>query len=565
MSTSDNVDVHVRMRDAARFKQEARGVKDSIDDIGDSGQRTAAKLGALAAASSRTRVNIGPFSTSMRGGATALGAMVLGVEKLTPGIVGLAEATVSVVGGGAAAGGVGLLAVGQAAGVAALGFAGLDEALGGSEDAMRRLSPQARVLFDMLQTEHERLKGIAEGGLLPGLTAGGTEAMRNAGVVRAIVQDTSRMLGNLAREGGAMLGSAEWGRDLRTVGAANVQILDSLGGAGLHLADALRHIAVEAAPLAKWLAESAETGAGLIENWAEDARRSGDMARFFDDTRRNLELIASIGGHGGRGIINLFGAADVDGTRTLANLDRIMARFERWTASGAVQEDLGKAIVAEIPDAIAAGMDAVARNLPAAAGTAATVFWEAFWDSSLEGKAVMGALAFVKFGGFKAAGGLLGRGGAAAGLTGKGGTPANPVWVAVVNGGLPGGGGRGPGGVIGAGKNFLKSPLGKGGIIGALAVAGAADAKFLWEDIQRERERTGDWTPEQRRAEAARGLQSIRPLSGQAPTRTMVPVDSQGFPTGAPIRITLHNTTTLDGEVVERHSREVLERRQARG
>lgn len=559
MSTNDNVDVHVRLRDKAKFKHDARDSADSIDDIGDAGDRAARKLGALSVASTNTRLNLGPFSTTMRGGVIAVGAMAIGVERLTPGLVGLAEATASVVGGGAAAGGVGLLALGQGAGVAALGLHGLSDALGGNEEAIRRLAPEARELFDMLSQERDTLQGLAQGGLLPGLTEGGQAAMRNAGVIRAIVQDTARMLGGLAREGGNMLGSPEWGRDLQTVGAANVEILDSLGGAGLHLADALRHVAVEASPLAKWLAESAESGSRMVELWARDARASGDMARFFADSRRNLELIASIGGHGGRGIINLFGAQDVDGTRTLANLDRLMARFERWTSSPAVRNGLGDAIVAEIPDAMGAASDMIARTLVEAAPKAAELFIDGFIEADAWGKLLMGGWLFRKLGGFKAAGGLLGKTGmpGTAGLTGKGGSPANPLWVAVVNGDMPGGG-RGPGGVLG--KAGRVGRFARGGFLSLGAVAIEEAVRRSAEEIQRQK--NDGLTSDQFSRRASRQLRDRVPLSGEAPPRFRVPVDAQGFPTGPPIR--LENVIKIDGEVVERHSREVLERRQAR-
>lgn len=446
MADDESVDIRIQLKNAAKFQRDAKASARSIDNIGDQARQAARQLRKMNAASSKTRVQLGPFSTSVRGGALAVGGLVMATGKLTPSLFGLAEATATVVGGGAAAGGVGLLALAQGAGVAKLGMGGLMDALGGSEEAVRGLSPEVRELFNTLDEAKKTLRGTAEAGLLPGLTRGADKAMRNFPVLNEIVKDTAETLGGLGEEAGGMLGSQEWGRDLKRLGGANVNILDDLGHGGLNFADALRHIAVEAAPLAEWLAESLKDGSGVVEMWAKDARASGDMARFFREARRDLSLLASIGGHSGRGIINLFGSQDVDGTETLRNLDRIMARFERWTASPAVRNGLGDAIVAEIPDAVGALMTGIAHAMPVAGGAAAKLFFEGFMEADAWGKLLMGGFLFKKLGGFKAAGGLMSRELFGGKFASRGTTPANPVFVSMVGApGVPGPGAK-PGG-----------------------------------------------------------------------------------------------------------------------
>jgi hypothetical protein len=432
MARDDQVDIRVRLRGAREAGRETRSLSRDIDELGDQAGQAARKLGAMSAASSSARLNIGPLSTNLRGAALGVGALTLATGKLLPATVAVGEAVAHLVGGAGAGAGVGLLALFQGSKVAQLGLEGLGDALGGNEEAAKNLSPELRELLFTLQDAQRTARDTAQAGLLPGVMEGADSAMRNLPVVNRIIGETAQVLGNLAAEAGDMAASRAWGRDVGRVGRRNARILDDLGHSGLNLADGLRHVVVEAGPLAEWMAEGTRSGTELAETWALNARQSGDMARFFREARRDLELLASAGGHGGRGIINLFGSQDVDGTETLRNLDAILARFEAWSRSPAVRESLGDAIVAEIPQAVAAGMDAIARNLPAAAGTAAKVFWEAFWDSSLGGKGLMAAALFAKFGGFKALGkaigGGLGLGGGLGGGSKKFGG-AVPVWV----------------------------------------------------------------------------------------------------------------------------------------
>src|SRR5689334_15145254 len=105
----DNVSIRVRLRGALEAARDAHKVSRAIDDIGDKASKTARRLALMNAASSKTRVGFGPFSTSMRAAPLAIGAVTLAAGKAVPALLGLAEATATVGGGGAAAGGVGFL------------------------------------------------------------------------------------------------------------------------------------------------------------------------------------------------------------------------------------------------------------------------------------------------------------------------------------------------------------------------------------------------------------------------------------------------------------------------
>lgn len=444
MNRDDDIDVRVSLKGRERFSQEthraARDVDelgDEIDQMGRKAERATGKLGALGVASNTTRVNLGPFSTSLRGATLLVGGMANATGGLVPALLSGAEAVATLTGGAAAAGGVGLLGLIQAGGVASLVLGDLTDALGGNQQAARRLSPEMRMLLSELQGVKEGFKETAEAGMMPGLEHGIEAALRNAPVLNKIIGDTAKTLGGLASDAGDMLGSQEWGRDLATLGKANTHIIDDLGHAGLFLADALKDVAVEAAPLAEWLAGQIRDGAHAADIWADQARASGDMAHFFREARTELSLLGSATGHGTRGLINLFGAQDVDGTRTLRNLDRILARFEIWTRDGHVADDLGDAIVDQMPKIVGALTSSLAHAMPGAGATAAKLFLEGFLDADAWGRLLMGGALAYKLGLFKKLGKRTGGPGGALG----GGSSGGPVPVIVMNPGfqMPGG------------------------------------------------------------------------------------------------------------------------------
>jgi hypothetical protein len=154
----DNVSIRIRLRDALKFAADAKKSARAIDEIGDEAAKASRKVAALNAASSKTRVNVGPFSTSMRGGALAVGAFTLATGKAVPVVLSAAEAVTTLTGGAAAAGGVGMLALGQATSVAKLGLSDMTKALGGNAEAAKRLTPEIRDLFNTLADKQNLLR-----------------------------------------------------------------------------------------------------------------------------------------------------------------------------------------------------------------------------------------------------------------------------------------------------------------------------------------------------------------------------------------------------------------------
>lgn len=458
-------DMHSGARAVDEVGDQAQQTSRDLDRMGEKALGAAARMATLGvAARTNTRINLGPFSTSIRGAGLAVGAFALTVQSASGPLLGLIESLGTAAIGAGAAGGVGLLAFGQAAGTASLAMQGLQKALQGDADAFFKLNPAQQTFVMQLEQMRpllDRLRASAAGGLLPGLGQGLQSASRNFGVVDQLTRGTSGALGGLAAQAGSLVGSRGFGRDLATVGSTNIRIIENMGAAGLHLADALRHVAVEAAPLAEWISRMALRGAKLTDEWVRNKRETGDLARFFRQARVDLTLLASIGGHTGAGILNLFGARDVDGTKTLQNIDEMTARFERWSRTLNRQGGLGKALEREIPQLAASAADLFVRTAANAAPRAASIFWRTFEDASPLGKVLIAG-----FAGNKLLGGL------------RGATPLNPLFVKDVAGGVGGRGGRTGGGARSAAKTAARVAGAAGAVVLADEAAHAAQHKI---------------------------------------------------------------------------------------
>ena len=489
MATSrDSIEMRLKLQRAREFQRGVNKSARAVDNLGDQASQAARKMMKLNAASAKTRISLGPFTTSMRFAGIAVGGFMLAVQQAVPLTLSLGEAIVTMGAGAGGAALVGLTAFGQAAVVTSFGLKDLSDALGGNETALKRLGPEARDLFNTLNKAQNTLKVTTNANLFPGLQAGAKSAMRNLPVINKIVGQTATVIGGLGRDAGRMIGSKAWGKDMAVVGHRNTKIIDNLGHAGLHLADAARHIVVEAGPLAEWMSKMILRGSKLTEEWIKNKRQTGELSKFFKRAKTDIRLLASATGHLTGGVLNLFGHQDIDGTNTLRNLDRLTAKFDAWTRSIA-GKPLGPELQKQMEKGLAGLASFVGAHLGQAGSVAAGAFWRAFWAADVWGKGITAAFILGKLGLGKSVLGAAGKlilaafGLGAAGKGGKGGVAGKaagkltPIPVYVVNG---------PGSVIPAVGTAAAGAAAGGALITAgaatligLAIAGAVYAALL--------------------------------------------------------------------------------------
>ena len=203
--------------------------------------------------------------------------------------------------------------------------------------ALKDLSPAGQrfvkfVTGDLLP-KFKELKHTAQEGMLPGVERGIRSALKNFGPLNRVVEVTSETFGKLAERAGRMFGSKAWGRDIETIGQRNAKVLERGGKAGLHLADALRHVTVAAGPLVGWISRVTLGWARNIEKQAQAGRESGRMERFFARTRHTLETLGGILENVAVGLFNVGKAGRPLGDDILESLEKASKGWREWTES----------------------------------------------------------------------------------------------------------------------------------------------------------------------------------------------------------------------------------------
>lgn len=289
---------------------------------------------------------------NLPGGVTKVSGTLLALAPVLVATAGTAvalTAALAPVAGVAASAGDGLLAAGQGVGVFALAVNGLDAALKAASDpekyaeALAALPPAARGFADALVAMKpllDDLRQTAAAGFFPGAEKGLSLAARNFGVIQRVVAMTAAVLGDLATRAGALVGSSAFGADLERIGASNAKVLDSLGGALLHVVSAMRYVAVESGPLTQWLAHLAAGWALNAAVSAKAASESGRMAAFFERTRKTLTLLGSTVAHTTKGLFALGGATDDSGKSMWESINRAAIAFDTWANSASGQESI---------------------------------------------------------------------------------------------------------------------------------------------------------------------------------------------------------------------------------
>lgn len=235
-------------------------------------------------------------------------------------------------------------ALGQAAGVVALsGVSELGEAVGGLNEKMdktgesfKALSPQAQKLaksLNQLKGPIREIQADVQQPLFEGMNRGIDEATKNLPAFRDVMVATSEELGKLAEEAGRFAGREGFGRDMEAVGKNNAQLLGRLGDAGLHFADALRHVMVEAQPLVDFLGKSVLKFAEFVEEEVKAGRESGKLRDFFKETKDLLKVLVPTFADLGEGIWNVVRAGKPLGDDILGVLADSAEEFRKWTES----------------------------------------------------------------------------------------------------------------------------------------------------------------------------------------------------------------------------------------
>ena len=253
------------------------------------------KIGAQLAAISRI-ISLMKFPVLIGGiglAAQGIGALAGGVTALLPALTDMSAVMAALP--------ATLIGVGGAAIATKLALGGVSDALGGNEEAMKRLTPQARefvrTLKDMQPLVRE-MRQAAQRGMFPGLTRGvNTLAQRGAPTAQRLLGRYGREVGGAAERGAQRLTQGGTLRDIDILGRQGARIFSRMVTGALNLADALRNVAVAARPFTEWLTRTVVGWSEMLKISSENARESGRLADFFNRARNTLENVFRIAGN----------------------------------------------------------------------------------------------------------------------------------------------------------------------------------------------------------------------------------------------------------------------------
>lgn len=259
--------------------------------------------------------------------------------------------------GALAAGGGSLLALGQGAGVAKFALSGLGDASKAVAAAQQAQAAGVSVTAAQLkkiavtyglttdagqkfvdqllksQTALDRVRDAAQEDLMPGLTRNLRDLTGLLPVFRTGVLQTTRVLGNLANQGTALVTSGPFRADFATVMSGNARVLGTFGGAGLSVLDIFRNLAVASLPLTQRFAGFVQQAALAAQRFVQIQRDGGGLIRFFDRAGDTAAQLGRIVGNIAGALYNLGRAGSASGRSLLTSFEGATRKLRELTSS----------------------------------------------------------------------------------------------------------------------------------------------------------------------------------------------------------------------------------------
>jgi hypothetical protein len=236
-------------------------------------------------------------------------------------------------------------AIESAAAGAAGAVGGAAGAIDAYEAALARLSPAARRFVEFLvglEPILRRVQATAAAGLFPGLETAITTLLPVVDDLEPILGATAKAIADLAIEGANLVASPAFRGDLVLQGQRNIEIIRTLGGAGLLLINTLRNTTIAAGPLTQHLADVALRLSGVVDQAVALGRQNGTLEAFFGRVGSRLDKLLVTIAFLGTGLFRVFRDATPAGDAYLDTLTRLSARFDiltdRASRSGALRD-----------------------------------------------------------------------------------------------------------------------------------------------------------------------------------------------------------------------------------
>lgn len=165
-------------------------------------------------------------------------------------------------------------------------------------EAMAKLSPAGRDFARFLHGEMlpalRGIRGAVQETLLPRMQRSMSNLLALAPLVSEGLAETGRVIGDLSVKGSEMMTSGPWQADFATIMAGNNRILADFGLAGLDVADAFRHITVEALPMVERFSQFTQRVSEQFAAWIEGKRATGELGDWFAEMGDRLAQLGAV-------------------------------------------------------------------------------------------------------------------------------------------------------------------------------------------------------------------------------------------------------------------------------
>ena len=321
------------------------GLSRDSDRLNTSLTRTGLKLASLGKIFTALKIPL--MISAVAGLAQGVTALAAGVTALVPAIAGWASSIISLlpnmvrVGSVAAAALPAIVGLGGAFAGAKLAFSGFADAVKEGGKALDELAPKAEKVARLLRGRGQEVKeGLvrnAQNSFFSRMNANRVRntvlAPRTVSAVKNITGMGASAMGGAASTLAGGLTTPDFLKDMQSIMASMRPLIGSVSRSLVNVANALRHVAVEAVPLTEWLVK-------LVEGWTETARTSaaagretGGLARTFDKARRVLEQFGRITSNVYHVLGDIVGASSKAGDSLWDSAEKGTRAWRKWTES----------------------------------------------------------------------------------------------------------------------------------------------------------------------------------------------------------------------------------------
>lgn len=211
------------------------------------------------------------------------------------------------------------------------------------QQKLAALTPAARAfVLQLISMKHywDEIKNAASEGLFPGLTVALKESVKLVPTIKTAFFDMGQVLGNFAANFVAMLTKAQNIKVLNTLFKGSTGIVKNLGVAFTSFFHSFLMVSKAALPMSTELSKSLIKVAAHFDKFTSSTEGQEKMTKFFSHSLAVFRQLGRIIKNVVVGIFNMGKAAQPAGQSLLDSIEKLTAKFKKFTGSTEGQNQL---------------------------------------------------------------------------------------------------------------------------------------------------------------------------------------------------------------------------------